>query len=77
MIENGYLYQVPGNKKKGDSKITESFGTNDDTGCPICMMEYREEKVLKLRCGHKFHSTCIRDWNQANSSCPICRGDIY
>lgn len=67
----------PDIQKKGDLKITDSFVTNDDMTCPICMIEFREEKVLRLRCHHKFHSSCIRDWNQANSSCPICRGDIF
>lgn len=77
MVEHGYLYQIAANQKKGDMRITDSFGTEDDNTCPICMMEYREEKVLRLRCQHKFHSSCVRDWNQANSSCPVCRLDIY
>ena len=39
MLANGYLYQP---KKKGDERITSSFVTVDDNGCPICMMEYRQ-----------------------------------
>ena len=76
MIENGYLVVEPV-RKQGDQKIKDSFVTVDDNSCPICMMEYREEKVLTLDCNHKFHSACIRDWNQAGTTCPVCRADIY
>jgi hypothetical protein len=77
MVEHGYFYNIPANERKGNPKITDSFQTVDEDSCPICMMELREEKILKLRCEHRFHSSCIRDWNETNSSCPVCRMDVY
>ena len=74
MIENGYFEVV---QNMGDQNIAESFVTNDDNDCPVCMMTLNELKVLRLRCGHKFHSECIRDWNRSKHSCPVCRTSIY
>ena len=62
---------------RGDPKIRDSFGTEDEDSCPVCMEAYKEQHVIVLRCMHKFHSSCIRDWNVANSTCPLCRTEIF
>jgi hypothetical protein len=79
LIDAGYILpeMALNPKKRGDDRITDSFGTEDNENCPICIMEFSGEKVLRLRCEHKFHSQCIRDWNLANPSCPVCRADIF
>jgi hypothetical protein len=77
ILDGEYIPGLMAPKIRGDSRITDSFLTMDEENCSICIASFSEEKVLKLPCGHKFHSQCIRDWNQANSSCPVCRADIY
>src|SRR5690349_19366955 len=39
--------------------------------CTICQEVFFEPK--RLNCGHTFCSTCIKQWRQKNSQCPICR----
>ena len=43
--------------------------------CPICITDFsNNEKVVKLKCNHKFHYNCII--NVKSNSCPICRENI-
>ncbi|KAI4292179.1 E3 ubiquitin-protein ligase synoviolin [Pancytospora philotis] len=45
-----------------------------DTTCPICQEHLSVGKVL--RCRHAFHSMCLRQWCERESSCPICRTEL-
>lgn len=40
--------------------------------CTICRSNMIIDKKT-LRCGHKFHRTCINRWLDSNITCPICR----
>lgn len=51
-----------------DFKNVES---NNDI-CSICI-DKRVGKVLKFKCGHEFHMTCIIKWLSSNNECPLCR----
>uniref|UniRef100_A0A6G1SE69 Putative RING finger protein C2A9.04c n=1 Tax=Aceria tosichella TaxID=561515 RepID=A0A6G1SE69_9ACAR len=53
--------------------------------CPICLDDLVEEDKrsnIDLKCGHRFHKPCIRDWLNApsrkkdQSPCPMCYGEI-
>lgn len=49
--------------------------------CVICLEAlYSDEEtnaeVTSLRCGHRFHTDCIRDWMQTNTKCPYCRQEM-
>lgn len=50
--------------------------------CAICMSDFLDERLnsVRLYCGHKFHSSCIKRWYQtgraASSNCPTCRQRI-
>lgn len=52
--------------------------------CSICLNEICDEKgsgvknSIKLKCGHYFHLSCIKDWNfvSKKSICPYCRTDF-
>ena len=50
-----------------------------DTACPICFEEFRPEASIVVgvikSCGHYFHLQCLVQWLDAQSSCPVCRGD--
>ena len=39
--------------------------------CPICLEKC--ESYIKLKCDHKFHFKCIKDWSQSSTKCPLCR----
>jgi hypothetical protein len=53
-----------------------------DLSCPICYedMPVRHRQVgssgLKLPCSHEMHLTCVREWFELKSSCPVCRADV-
>lgn len=45
--------------------------------CAVCLAEMGAtvETVLKLPCGHMFHSECLRAWFERQPTCPMCRHD--
>ena len=44
--------------------------------CPICICDIDEtSSIYKLRCGHTFHTECLRKWFFRNKTCPLCRYD--
>jgi hypothetical protein len=49
-----------------------------DEACSICQKEfkYTDNDSGLLRCGHRFHETCISDWITINDTCPICRKKV-
>ncbi|XP_023538036.1 probable E3 ubiquitin-protein ligase RHY1A [Cucurbita pepo subsp. pepo] len=45
--------------------------------CTVCLERFRAvEPLVHLPCAHKFHSTCLVPWLQANAHCPCCRYPI-
>ncbi|CAH8359356.1 unnamed protein product [Eruca vesicaria subsp. sativa] len=46
----------------------------DDRKCSICQEEYEaKDEVGKLRCGHKYHVHCVKQWLLRKNSCPVCK----
>lgn len=45
-----------------------------ETSCSICQDTLTTGS--RLLCSHLFHTSCIRNWFQMNSRCPVCRHDI-
>lgn len=46
--------------------------------CPICLEAFHEtpsQGTCLLRCGHKFHETCVASWEESRGTCPVCRAD--
>lgn len=42
--------------------------------CVICLAEYEPEVTIgKLRCGHEYHSGCIKQWLLRKKNCPMCK----
>lgn len=41
----------------------------------VCRQEEYEgeDEVGKLRCGHKYHIDCARQWLLRKNSCPVCK----
>jgi len=59
--------------------------------CPICFDYLVKEKsnvyvvsdglidgtnTNPVKCGHKYHLSCINEWVQTSNTCPMCRGNI-
>jgi hypothetical protein len=47
--------------------------SNEDNSCIICYEDMKTNDSLKLECGHRFHSHCIKSWLNEQSTCPTCR----
>ena len=52
----------------------------EDVGeCAICLCAYEDgDRIKRLPCEgrHGFHSRCLRQWLQAQRSCPVCRFEL-
>ena len=44
--------------------------------CVICMNQYKVSTVVKLPCGHLYHSICIMEWLKKSNKCPLGRCPI-
>ena len=45
--------------------------------CSICLEKLeKNNSVVILECGHKFHDKCIKNWMKIKKTCPICRKKI-
>ena len=48
--------------------------------CPIClddMMSNRKSIVVEtVKCSHKFHLKCIKEWFRYKPTCPLCRSAV-
>ncbi|CAA7043170.1 unnamed protein product [Microthlaspi erraticum] len=45
-----------------------------DRKCVICQEEYEaKDQVGKLKCGHRFHIHCVKQWLLRKNSCPVCK----
>ncbi len=56
---------------------------SDPDSCSICLDNYQcGDEVIKIKCGHIFHTECLEKWNQTNNlnptvNCPLCNDLIY
>lgn len=58
------------NNKEIFSKKNE---IKSETECPICL-EKNETPQIKVKCGHAFHSECLKEWfSKDKLTCPYCR----
>lgn len=57
---------------------TYSVHKSGNDVCPIALEGFAEgEIVCRINhCGHTFKDTCLRNWFQRQSHCPVCRYDI-
>jgi len=44
--------------------------------CAICY-ENEDEKVIKTKCNHYFHTSCLTMWFKHKRSCPNCRTSLH
>ena len=49
-------------------------GKIEKPNCIICIADMEiNTKGLLIPCGHMFHESCIKEWLEKNSTCPICK----
>ncbi|KAJ6803588.1 putative E3 ubiquitin-protein ligase HIP1 [Iris pallida] len=55
--------------------LYRSSDQDKEENCVICLEEYKDKESMgKLKCGHEFHSSCIKKWLLIKNACPICKG---
>ena len=62
--------------KDREYTVEERESNSNSKACTICLCDFEVgEKVRVLPCddGHIFHASCIEQWFQTNSVCPVCR----
>ncbi|XP_020030306.2 E3 ubiquitin-protein ligase TTC3 isoform X2 [Castor canadensis] len=65
----------PSYKTKGQK--TEDIPAPGVNSCEICHEVFKSKNMRALKCGHKFHKGCIKQWLKGQSTCPICgSGDL-
>ena len=48
-----------------------------DQSCPICIQNYSpDDETLMLKCEHRFHNICLREWFFSKNTCPVCRMSV-
>ena len=57
------------------SAATERQIPVTNISCAICQDSIQTATRLRA-CGHCFHDTCIQQWLNINTRCPVCRHDV-
>ena len=71
--ENNNIKQEIIEKIKKNKISSYDINDNDKT-CSICLEDFSQEKdILILDCKHIYHSDCIIEWINKDTSCPLCR----
>uniref|UniRef100_A0ACD5VCB6 Uncharacterized protein n=1 Tax=Avena sativa TaxID=4498 RepID=A0ACD5VCB6_AVESA len=56
------------------SDEAEDEDDEEDGRCLVCLEGYKDNDLLGiLKCGHDFHSGCIKKWLQVKNVCPVCK----
>ena len=86
-MSNEHLVEYTYNNNYAVIDLDDNKNIEDNTeiGCAICY-EYMTpaqieggDQIKVLKCGHKFHTTCINAWiekKKNDPNCPICRRHI-
>ncbi len=45
--------------------------------CPVCLDNLGSDEVVKMTCGHMYHSVCLYHWLDKARNCPVCRSVPY
>eukprot|EP01023_Acetabularia_acetabulum_P047452 TRINITY_DN4999_c0_g1_i1.p1 TRINITY_DN4999_c0_g1~~TRINITY_DN4999_c0_g1_i1.p1 ORF type:complete len:257 (-),score=29.57 TRINITY_DN4999_c0_g1_i1:208-918(-) len=62
---------------KNNNNNKNQSDNNSSEECTVCRMEYESrQELIKLPCGHYYHSQCIRRWLESNKICPVCQKEV-
>lgn len=45
--------------------------------CPVCLDKLGNDEVVRMTCGHMYHSVCLYNWLNQARNCPVCRTVPY
>ncbi|KAJ3685246.1 hypothetical protein LUZ61_014410 [Rhynchospora tenuis] len=53
-------------------------GSREGMECAVCLSAYTDNELLRLlpACKHAFHLSCVDQWLEHHSSCPLCRASV-
>jgi len=54
----------------------EHLSDDPEDKCVVCLEQYKKATVVKLPCGHLYHSICVMEWLKKNNKCPLGRCPI-
>ena len=58
--------------------VTEGLESRALQDCGICLENFLDgDKLIRLPCGHRFHSACLDPWVRKCGDCPFCRSGIF
>ena len=68
----------PSPKEQNNKRISRIRKKNIKIQCMICLEDTDgyDFTINKLKCGHKFHFRCIKEWQHHSNQCPVCRKEI-
>ncbi|XP_015855334.1 E3 ubiquitin-protein ligase TTC3 isoform X8 [Peromyscus maniculatus bairdii] len=68
----------PSSKTKGQKRDDVSVNPAPDANsCELCHEVFKSKNMRVLKCGHKFHKGCFKQWLKGQSTCPTCGcGDL-
>jgi len=60
------------------SRMTpETQLANGQDSCVICLAEFKMgERLRTLSCNHTFHMTCLDNWLESHTTCPLCNHQL-
>lgn len=65
----------PASNTKGQKG--DDVPATDANSCEICHEMFRSKNMRVLKCGHKFHKGCLKQWLKEQNTCPTCGcGDL-
>ncbi|KAL3535952.1 hypothetical protein ACH5RR_004413 [Cinchona calisaya] len=73
--------EVSGLKRSGSKMFSWpklSWKSSEQDECSVCLEQFKAgENLMRLPCGHRFHSRCLVPWLENNAYCPCCRMECY
>ncbi|KAM4887339.1 E3 ubiquitin-protein ligase TTC3 isoform 2-T2 [Thomomys bottae] len=65
----------PSSKARGQKAVDSP--APDENPCALCHDEFKSRALRTLKCGHKVHKGCFKQWHKGQSACPTCgSGDL-
>lgn len=88
LISNDIITYISDEKMKTTIEDIEKMSVEN---CPICITpiryfkenliynkkQYLQSKlIIKTKCNHIFHTSCLTEWLETSNTCPICRKEL-
>uniref|UniRef100_A0A452SXC9 E3 ubiquitin-protein ligase TTC3 n=1 Tax=Ursus maritimus TaxID=29073 RepID=A0A452SXC9_URSMA len=71
-VSQGPPSMITGPSPKTKGQKTEDTPASGAASCELCHEVFKSKNVRVLKCGHKFHKGCFKQWLKGQSTCPAC-----